>query len=635
MSGPKIAVVGLPGLVQPLKDIGYDVLTDSTETGEIAREVKRAEANQQKVIVITTPPADEKQEMWLKLQVKSRRMVLILDSDQIPATTPIKNTKSLTLPSTLNDIMAQFRASARPGGEVMIDARGNVPSAAPAPDAVEDEDIWGANDFADFGDSAAPEPVANQNPFVPAADDFGDPDPQSVAKVPVSNPFADDTPAPAADPFSAAPQPQGLADPFATARQPNPFDDPAPSDPFSQPAANDPFAAAAQPPVNDLFVSPQPAANDPFAAPAPVANDPFASAPVANDPFTAPSPAVNDPFAAPAPVANDPFAGQATFTAPTPPASPIPTIGEAGIFGATKVQGGRAGNLAPVIVVFSSKGGVGKTTGTMSLAQEAADKGIKKVVVVDMNRGQGDVRKYLRMTNDSSLGTIYDAAVAVPQSAKKAILGPKHLMSARPSMLPEVGFGAVLAPRRGQADPNIVTAKFYAAVIHAAREFADLVIVDTQIVEDRDTSDLIDHVAVPLMKSPGGWGVAVSDSSMPSVTNVLETLDEFNRAGVPRDKLMMYVNRAEESSTLNMDQLSTHVQTKATFVGAVKDDTKIFESFEAGRIPNSVPAMGKVMSTILQRVTGDPAFDPRVYEEKEAPKTGGGRFSFPWSRKRG
>src|SRR5699024_7883543 len=71
----------------------------------------------------------------------------------------------------------------------------------------------------------------------------------------------------------------------------------------------------------------------------------------------------------------------------------------------------RGHRLAEVVVVMSASGGVGKSTVSLNLAQHAAAMGPDnyRVVLVDANRGQGDLRTHLRL-HTFTTRTIYDAA---------------------------------------------------------------------------------------------------------------------------------------------------------------------------------------------------------------------------------
>ncbi|EQD50517.1 hypothetical protein B1A_13417, partial [mine drainage metagenome] len=65
-----------------------------------------------------------------------------------------------------------------------------------------------------------------------------------------------------------------------------------------------------------------------------------------------------------------------------------------------------------VVAVFAGKGGVGKSTSMLSLAERAATvvPGLR-VITIDANRGQGDLRTFLKL-DDAGLPSIYDAAVS-------------------------------------------------------------------------------------------------------------------------------------------------------------------------------------------------------------------------------
>ena len=86
-------------------------------------------------------------------------------------------------------------------------------------------------------------------------------------------------------------------------------------------------------------------------------------------------------------------------------------------------------------------------------------------------------------------------------------------------------------------------------MLAAARDRADLVVVDTQIVEDGlDTTGLIDELLVPALRD-GGWGLAVADTSAAGLTNTLDRVRAVHRAGVPPDRLMAVLSRVPADFT--------------------------------------------------------------------------------------
>lgn len=154
---------------------------------------------------------------------------------------------------------------------------------------------------------------------------------------------------------------------------------------------------------------------------------------------------------------------------------------------------------------------------------------------MDANRGQGDVRTYLRL-GGSALPTIWAAAASGDPA--RAVLTPGEVNAARHRRLQELRFGLVMAPHGDQVDPSTVTPAVYRSVLAAAQDVADLVVVDTQIVEDgADTTGLIDGLLVPALRD-GGWALAVADTSSAGLTNTLQRARTVHAAGIPPDRLM-------------------------------------------------------------------------------------------------
>jgi cellulose biosynthesis protein BcsQ len=261
---------------------------------------------------------------------------------------------------------------------------------------------------------------------------------------------------------------------------------------------------------------------------------------------------------------------------------------------------------ADVVFVFSGKGGVGKTSVALGLAQRAGTR--LRVVLVDANRGQGDIRTYLRLAR-STLPTIWAAATAGDPA--RAIVPPEVVNAARHQRLQDLTFGLVMAPHGDQVDPRTVTPAAYRSVLDAAACRADLVVVDTQIVEDGvDTTGLIDELLIPSLRA-GGWAVAVADTSSAGLTNTLERVRALHAAGIPPDRLMSVLSRVPAGFT---DRQITAVAElfgrHTTFLGHVPDSAALQSAINLGRIEHADPGLSGVLDAALLRVTGDPAYQP-------------------------
>jgi MinD-like ATPase involved in chromosome partitioning or flagellar assembly len=279
---------------------------------------------------------------------------------------------------------------------------------------------------------------------------------------------------------------------------------------------------------------------------------------------------------------------------------------------------------APVVISFAGKGGVGKTATAITIAERAAQTidGLRSIVF-DMSLAQGDVRTYLRL-NGIPLPSIYDAAVSrTDDTFDDIIINPKRLAAHRTNKSP-LHLGIILAPERDQADPYIVDASVCLRAIEVARSRADLVVIDTQIIEAFDSSGLIDSVVVPLLLD-GAWGLGISDSSTAAAGNLLNVFESLVSRGVPSNRLMALFNRVSPDVAIDMDGASDFVGDLATWMGVVAEDPAIKRVMNRGEIPGSDGVEATVEYTdaidrILFRVTGLAAFS-RASDDRQRGRT--------------
>lgn len=267
---------------------------------------------------------------------------------------------------------------------------------------------------------------------------------------------------------------------------------------------------------------------------------------------------------------------------------------------------------AEVITCFSGKGGEGKSTLALALAQAAAEIGSKSVCLIDANRAQGDLGLYLRVRT-TDLPSIFDAVmIGDPASA---ILSPDQLNQARQGRGDHLAFSFVQAPRPVKGSDDIgaeiaaVTAAHYSDVLQIARESFDLVIIDTQITEGLDTTGVIDHLIAPLL-ARGGYGVGIGELTTPGVENLLVAMASLRQHGAEASRMMSIANKVRPSIT-DYGKLPQLLGRDSSWKGAIHYDDRIYDDLVARRIPYAVPTLYGVVMDILLAVTGDPEFDLR------------------------
>ncbi|MHB8318099.1 MAG: hypothetical protein ACYDEP_02540 [Acidimicrobiales bacterium] len=568
ISTPAIAVIGLPGLPAALTACGYECLADGSPS-VVAAAVRKL-ATEERPYVVIVAGNDSSLRAWISVQVAQGRPVLIATSDQLPFGEAIQKTRTISLPATVDQIMAVFGAPpAKNGlGEVAILADGTVASSET--------------------DSSDDDPF-NQPLFVDSSH-------QPSAKDDQQNPFA--TPADRDQEDLFVPADRDQEDLFVPADRdqedlfvPAENSEPITAQPLPIEAPNNPFVTPVIPDKNNAPFITQPPAEE--------ASNPFITPVVPDEnsePLTVQLPLAPVETVPTNPQPQSPFRVQADVVVDTVPDifRPVPV--------ATKTGRKRS----PAIISFAGKGGVGKTTIALALAERAVIVGgIERVILIDANRGQGDVRKYTRI--GGHLPSIYDAAISGNPSA--AVVDPKQLSQARPG-LPDLHIGIVLAPTSDQADPTIVTSDVYGSVIDYARSVADLVVLDTQIVEAVDTSGLIDGVVVPLLVTDA-WGLGISDSSMPGVSNLLSRLKLFQSRNVNPARMMIALNRLAVDSGINPSAVTQLMASYGTWVGSVTESSAMSRAFEIGQVPGAMltddpdmAEMSALLNKILHRVTG-------------------------------
>lgn len=254
---------------------------------------------------------------------------------------------------------------------------------------------------------------------------------------------------------------------------------------------------------------------------------------------------------------------------------------------------------ARLIFTFSGKGGVLKTTMAMTLAQRAATAG-KRVLLIDGNRGQGDIRSCLRLSNHH-IPTIYDHAVGYPLG--KCILPPEKINALRPKGLDPVAFYYLAAPEPGMTSSHVVSSDAYRNAITAGREGVgiDLVVVDTQVLNDTDESGLVDQVFLPMLHDDA-WAVALTDASSQSVENIAHRLDDF---GLDPARTFIVGTLITQREQALADPLRSFVRPWGAFAGTIGYNEDAKDAQRQGNLLDRSPVFRQATGTILTTVLGD------------------------------
>lgn len=275
----------------------------------------------------------------------------------------------------------------------------------------------------------------------------------------------------------------------------------------------------------------------------------------------------------------------------------------------------------PVVFSIAMKGGVGKTTSAIGLAERAASRGLK-VTLIDMNRGQADIMTVLRLARNGRplLPTVYEATTGDPSVA---ITEPAQINDVRFKALPPITYRVALGPPRELADPAIITETVYRSVLEEARRDSDLVVVDTQILEATDTSTLFDRIVFPYLAA-GQWALVVTSMSSTALSNTKPAVRRMLEYGASAARTLTFLNEAPDASDGQSKELSlmpSFFGSFSTYLGAVERDPTLQPNMNAG-ITNKFPTqMDAIFDDTLFRISG---LEQEIHlEDVTRKKTGG------------
>jgi pilus assembly protein CpaE len=193
-----------------------------------------------------------------------------------------------------------------------------------------------------------------------------------------------------------------------------------------------------------------------------------------------------------------------------------------------------------VVLTYSSKGGVGKTTVAVNLASALTQRG-KKVVVVDLDLASGDVHSFLGVNNAESIAELAEEPQPITPTTIKAYVHPSSSK-----------IGVVCAPSAPQ-HASVVKPDLISKVITTLRSENDYVIIDCdqQLVdgniaacnsEAMKAADLILFIVTP---------------EVPTINGAYDMIHKYlNRSQGIADKIRLVVNKAGSASTITGSEIA-------------------------------------------------------------------------------
>ncbi|MGH7776583.1 MAG: response regulator [Candidatus Dormibacterales bacterium] len=268
--------------------------------------------------------------------------------------------------------------------------------------------------------------------------------------------------------------------------------------------------------------------------PVPAANTdaPAASAPPAAAPGQAAAPEPVVAVAPPAAPPSSPSAGAA------PAASPPVEPDSGGTPGTAVFEKKRSGD-AEVAIVYSGKGGVGKSVIATNLAASIARESGEEVALLDLDLQFGDDAVLLGLEPTRTITDVIEhyPEVDAPFITALMLEAAPHLRVLPAPISPELA--DLVTPDHVRKTLEVLRASFDHLVVDCSSHLGDVTLT---------ALDCADRI------------VLVSDLGIPAIKETKLSLKLFESLGVPREKIFLVVNRADAGSEVTVEQAEANLR---------------------------------------------------------------------------
>ena len=186
-------------------------------------------------------------------------------------------------------------------------------------------------------------------------------------------------------------------------------------------------------------------------------------------------------------------------------------------------SGDATGGRGKIILVFSSKGGCGKTTVSTNLAAALAGQGDgSSVCLVDFDLETGDVAIALQMDPTRTISDALGMQGGLDERAMSSLVVPY-----------KANMDCLLAPTK-PSDAEFVSAALAGEILRVLSEMYDYVVIDSPpaftdvVLKSFDMADSY---------------ILLTTLDMPALKNLKVTLDTLDNLGFPRTKWQVVLNR--------------------------------------------------------------------------------------------
>jgi pilus assembly protein CpaE len=218
--------------------------------------------------------------------------------------------------------------------------------------------------------------------------------------------------------------------------------------------------------------------------------------------------------------------------------------------------------IGDVFVVFSAKGGVGKSIVAANLAACLARETNARVALVDLDLQFGDIGVMLNLDYSRSITDVVDAADRLETDVLEEILGDGP-----------AGIRVLLAPISPEL-ADLVTADHVRSLFTELRKLYDFIVVDV--------ASHLGEVGLQVMETASRI-LVLTALTIPAIKDARLTLKVLESLNVDPERVMLVVNRADGYSDFNKEAIEQNL--RVPVAGQIPHDPRVVgESLTRGTL---------------------------------------------------
>lgn len=239
------------------------------------------------------------------------------------------------------------------------------------------------------------------------------------------------------------------------------------------------------------------------------------------------------------------------------------------------------GNHARIVVVFSAKGGCGKTTISINLASSLANNTSNKVCLVDLDLQFGDIAVSLQKHPDKTISSAIQMGTSIDRLGARSMITPFNDK-----------LDLLLAPNN-PTDVEFISGEIVASILDSISNDYDFIVIDTPPA-------FTDFVLKTMEMMDVCFLVTTLDT--PAIKNTKVVLETMHALKIDLNQVKMVINRSDASTGISKAEVQTILERGVDY--EIPTDSNVSRATNQGT-PNVLYSPKSAFSKVFRDISND------------------------------